>query len=488
MNTSTKIYTAIRGLSATALILSLAACGGGGGGGGGSSTESVVSRGVITQLGSIWVNGVEWETPNGGSYSSDDSSSSVADYQVGQMVSIRGRRNDDGVSGVADEVEYEAEIEGAAQSGEINGVLILITPNTNTSQIPGFGGSLDDTVRYEVSGVWINNTTIEATFIKEDDDGDGIDEIKGFVEAVVPGVSLTVHGTTYSYGGPTVVAVGDYVEIHFNGTTASSVELEDDFLDEAEGVEIEIEGAANLDTTGCPADADFKIDVTCIDWDLKPAVFMDGLLDSSEVTDGSRVEAEGHKNADGLLIADKIKGRGNRVRVTSIAGNVSVGAGTFELIEGNIQVSTMSGVTVFEDGLSINTLTSGDALNGIEVRGVRTGPTSLLAIRVKLDGLSGGGNRHELRAEVDLNGADSATGRVSVMNVVSQGNGGTELQIDDMLYAGTLTQFLDLVDDNDNPADGARDIIEIGFDVSSGDGSAGAPYVAEEIEVEEEDD
>ncbi len=227
MATESIINRSFKGLLTTGLVTTLIACGGSGGSDDLSSTgsESVVTRGVITQLGSIYVNGVKYETPNGGSYSNDDSSSSVANFRVGQIVSLRGRRNDDGVTGTADEVEYEAEIEGAASGGAINNVTILITPKTNSSEIPGFGGSLNNATRYEVSGIWLDNNTLEATFIKEDDDsgagGDGIDEIKGFVEAVNSATSFDVRGVTYNYGGAPVVSANDYVEVHFTPGTCS---------------------------------------------------------------------------------------------------------------------------------------------------------------------------------------------------------------------------------------------------------------------------
>ena len=74
------------------------------------------------------------------------------------------------------------------------------------------------------------------------------------------------------------------------------------------------------------------------------------------------------------------------------------------------------------------------------------------------------------------------------MSIVAKGNGGTELELDDMSYTLGLTSFLDLVDDNDNPADGSRDVIKVAFDITSGDGSSGLPYIADKMEVEEEDD
>jgi hypothetical protein len=253
--------------SAAALGLSIllaSGCGGGGSGGSGNdataSSESVVARGVITQLGSIWVNGVEYETPNGGKYSDDDSSSSVANYKVGQVVSVRGRRNDDGVSGTADEVEYEAEIEGEASGGQINGITVLINEKTNTDDIAG--STLVDTQRYEVSGFWINENTIEATYIKEDDDSDSDDEIKGFVENDDDmEKTFEVRGITFNWTGTPDVSNDDSVEVHFGSCTGTSpnvtcqaikVEFEDDFFDRADGLDVEIDGAVDLWPNDCP--------------------------------------------------------------------------------------------------------------------------------------------------------------------------------------------------------------------------------------------
>ena len=514
MNARNTVFKGLKGLTLTGSLIVLAACGGGGGGsssGATSSSSPVVARGAITQLGSIYVNGVKYETPDGGSYSDDDSSSGVANYQVGQVVSIRGTRN--GATGTASEVEYEAEIEGAADvNGQILGVTIVQTPNTNNIA-PGSPDPLTNGTRYEISGVWINNKTLEATFIKQDDDGgtgDGIDEIKGFVESVNLGAgSFVVRGITFNgYGGSPVLAPNDYVEVHFNNCsgdplncdlTGDGVQLEDDFFDQAEGLEVEVEGAVDLAPSNCPPAADIKVDGVCVD--SSTAQWMDGLADRDSLVSGSRVEAEGHmidaSPAD-YMRADKIKGRGNRVRVTSIATNANIGAGTFDLIEGNINVSTMSGVTQFEDGLTIDTV---EAAASVEVRGVRTGPNSLLALRIKDDGGLSSGDRHELRAEVDsvtvVQNNDSSDDRLTVMGIVSQADSGTDLEIGDMVIADSDTNpatpqaiedFLLTIDADNNPANGPRDVVEIGVAIDTGDGDDVSPYTADSWEVEEEDD
>ncbi len=127
---------------------------------------------------------------------------------------------------------------------------------------------------------------------------------------------------------------------------------------------------------------------------------------------------------------------------------------------------------------------------------IRTGPGSMLAVRIKPTDLDGGGDRHEVRAEVDEDGADTANHSITVMGVTAVANANTELEVDDVEIAPgsgltTLAQieaFLGLVDDDSNAANGPRDVIETEFNINSGDGSSGSPYNAEEVEIEEEDD
>ena len=507
----------IRRLSTAGLVAMLVACGGGGGSSSEETLENsvpVTARGVITQLGSIWVTGCRYVSVPGGTYKNDDNdSASFNDYQVGQLVSIRGRKSADGVSCVADEVAYEAEIEGTADvDGKINGIEIVQTPKTNNTA-PGAPDPLNNGDRYEVSGIWIDDFTIEATFIKIDDDAD--DEIKGIVKSDGP-TSFDVRDITFNWTGTPDVSDGDFVEVHFDscaGTApnvtcnATKVEIEDDFFDRAEGMEVEIEGAVDLDTSGCPAEAEFKVDGVCIDSDSKPAQWMDGLTAFEDLVQGARVEADGHmvsSSPKDYLRADKIKGRGNRVRISSVAGDVLTGPCTFTLIEGNISVTVLDCVNAFEgDTDSDVPLTIGNlAGEEVEVRGVRTNnPGEMMAIRIKAEDLSGDGNQHEIRAEVDENGTDIGTDSITVMGITSVADGFTELEVGDVEIApgdGSTTDadievFLDQVDADGNASNGPRDVVEMEFDITTRfditiDEDTTPAYTAEEWEIEEEDD
>ena len=522
----------LRGLLLTVLIGLLTACGGGGSA---STSVPVVAKGVITDLGSIWVNGVEYETPDGGLYSSDDESvkttalEASALYKVGQVVSLRGRRNDDGVSGTADEVEYQAEIEGAADStSTINGVTIFIDDNsTNLTLAPSIiGGALVINQRYEVSGFWMGDLIIQATFIKHDDDGDLIDEVKGQVD-LVDSTSITVNGETYLFNDASDFFVeGNIVEIHFDPNTqiASRIELEDDlFNNPDDGLETEREGAADkrpasLSDANCPPEATFLLDGTCVDTESVPAEWMDGLASIDDLVTGSRVEVEGHFNADGVLIAEKIKGRGNRVRINATASNVVDGgssAGTLDVFGGvtqPIQVTALDGLTEIDINGAINrtsfsSITNGD---GLEIRGIRTGTTAtgaptVLALRIKDDSV--GPTDHELRAEVDLDGAEGSdilTNNITVMGISSLVDANTKLKDEGIIIQpgdGNTTNTtpaqidsnLDLIDDDNDPTNGARHIVQVRIDTTNrgangGNGSSGTPYTTDQVEIEREDD
>ena len=110
--------TLTRTALAAGISLALAACGGGGGSGGSSNpvstpptstppstptTQAKTTGGKITGFGSVYVNGVRWDTSST-SYSVDDDESVLDDsaLAVGMVVKVEGTINEDGQSGVAD--------------------------------------------------------------------------------------------------------------------------------------------------------------------------------------------------------------------------------------------------------------------------------------------------------------------------------------------------------------------------------------------------
>ena len=95
------------------LLVGMAACGGGtqlaGGGIGGTG----ISQGSITAFGSVWVNGVEFDTTNA-AISRDGSTVAQDDLHIGMVVTIDGSINSDGVSGTGTSVTAASTAPAAA--------------------------------------------------------------------------------------------------------------------------------------------------------------------------------------------------------------------------------------------------------------------------------------------------------------------------------------------------------------------------------------
>ena len=105
----------------------------------------MTSSGVITGFGSVFVNGVRYETENARIISADDDSvilenPSNAQLQavlgVGQVITVRGTRTDDS-NGVANSIRFDDELVGAISSvsaGDgsfvVLGQTVSVTPDT----------------------------------------------------------------------------------------------------------------------------------------------------------------------------------------------------------------------------------------------------------------------------------------------------------------------------------------------------------------------
>ena len=100
------------------LLTALAGCGGSGGSdapGTGPTASNQTTVGQITGFGSIYVNGIEFDTA-GASYEVDDAVASGDDaLAVGMVVKVEGSVNADGLTGTAFSVSYDDDIEGVVE-------------------------------------------------------------------------------------------------------------------------------------------------------------------------------------------------------------------------------------------------------------------------------------------------------------------------------------------------------------------------------------
>ncbi|MDH5391786.1 MAG: DUF5666 domain-containing protein [Gammaproteobacteria bacterium] len=235
-----------------------------------SSATNVSGR--ITGFGSVYVDGVEFET-NGTSVTIDGVPATEADLHVGMIVNLTG--SDNGANGNALSISFDDELEGVVTQTVANGGLIVMGQSItvdNSTNLQGFA-LIDDLLvgdEVEISGYPDGNGGIHATFIELEGsyvDGEEI-EVKGLVSALdAQAMTFTLGSMTVNYANADTseaanLADGLYVEVKStsapvaNVLAATKVELENDGaygVSGDHGEELEVEGLiTSLDTASSP--------------------------------------------------------------------------------------------------------------------------------------------------------------------------------------------------------------------------------------------
>lgn len=378
------------------IILSLAAgCGGGGGGSTpivnppppvGGIGRTGIAMGPITTFGSVVVNGVRYGTSSA-NFTVNGLPGSQDDLSVGQVVTVSGTIDDNGVDGDADEVNFDDNVKGPVQSIDtatsqivVLGQTVLINPETSfddsISPASIDGVSVDDIV--EVSGLVDSNGRITATRIELKPAGTDF-EVLGIVSGHDMGNRLfNINDLVVNYNGATLdndfpggqINDGDFVEakgtsLNIDGElVAIEVDLKNALPDVADGVHVEIQGfitrftsATDFDVTGFPVTTTAN------------TVYEGG--DVNDLGLNIKVEVEGDVNASGILVATKVDiRRAKAVRTTANVDSVNAGANSLVMLGITVSVDAL---TRLEDksNADVRPLTLADitAGNYIEVRG-----------------------------------------------------------------------------------------------------------------------
>lgn len=309
----------------TMLCALLASCGGdtllSSGGIGGSGISSGTSIGMITGFGSIWVNGVRYDVSN--AHFSRDGFSNVtqSDYRLGEIVTIHGSVNADGVSGVADSVEFDDVLEGTISQVNTDGTTIHVLGETvltdSRTILHGFAtlAALQPGNVVEISGYRIASE-IRATSITLKQTSftpsQSVLEIKGTISNVdLTAQTFSLGQWIVEYSGASLSLInntpqnGDYVEvkstqaIQGNRLIATEVELEDEYPTFEVDQEVELEGFVTTYTS----DLQFSVNGQPI-MTNNSTRFEYGT--SADIKLNSLLEVEGNINASGVLIATEV--------------------------------------------------------------------------------------------------------------------------------------------------------------------------------------
>lgn len=231
-------------------------CGGGdvtlaGGGIGGSGYTSV---GTITDLGSIFVNGIEFQTDDA-AVTLNGVTGNEKELQVGMVVKVEGVVNSDGKSGRANRVAFAPNVAGPV-SGidhgrnrlEVMGQTVLVDAQTAIVGLSGnasglSGVSMNDLV--EISGLTDAVGAIRATRMTRRAAGLPF-EVNGRVSNLTSSTFM-INNLTVDYSKPASVGIqlGDCVTVRGNltsSTTLSANFIEKKSIGLMESGSIEIEG------------------------------------------------------------------------------------------------------------------------------------------------------------------------------------------------------------------------------------------------------
>ena len=375
---------------------------GGGGSGDSSTVSSASSEGPIAGFGSVIMNGVRWNTDLA-EFEVEGRSAAQQDLSVGMVVRIEGSRSANG-SATADRVIFESILRGPIREIE------ALSPDTRALRIFGLRAlvsradtQFDDTTLdalatgqvVELSGLMNADGDLEASHLRLRSIAVvGITEVKatGIVEGLAGG-SFVLGTSEIVFDESTLVddfGVGglrDGLRVRVEGTllandAIAALEIEsprgkgqDDRFDEVEfqGIVSDFVSDANFEVADRPVDA-------------SGAVFIPD--DPDLLRNGVRVEVEGRIDGAGVLIADKLKFRSNRVRIhAEVASDVDVDAslGTLRLLGIPIRVDGLTRVRDQRDGVDgfgLEDLRAGDF---VEVRGIARSDGTVMAMRLELE-------------------------------------------------------------------------------------------------------
>ena len=391
------------------LLTALAGCGGSGGSDAPTapnppSATNQTTVGQITGFGSIYVNGIEFDT-DGASYEVDDAVASDDDaLAVGMVVKVEGLVNADGRTGTALKVEYDDDIEGVVEQLEpgadtstktflVMGVTVVADASSTNfrSDDPDFSfDTIAEGDVVEVSGEYGDDGTLFATYIEEQDADDNEYEAKGTVSELNDGggFDLTLRNgsilvVVLGAGAelPSVpIEIGQFVEVE--GTiddpaadpktlTAFKVELEDDDRLDDDDNEVEVKGMLSYDSTSETWSVK-GIELAFVENpEYKPVSLEDLIIDQSAA--GMTVEVEGNRVGDVLQVEkieleeDELEFKAD-VQAKAAGGTLTL---SFGAAMGTVAV-IVDGYTMFRDddaveSFNYNSIKEGDKVD-IEAR------------------------------------------------------------------------------------------------------------------------
>lgn len=416
-------------LAASAALALLAACGGGGGAGtplppddGPGATAGAIAYGTITGFGSVWVNGVEYDT-TGAQVRIDDNPGGADDLRIGMVVRIDGSADDRSASTIVVEDAVKGRVEAAPDATRliVMGQTVRIDAQTvfDDGIVPVAGEYV------EVHGLVAGDGVIAAGYVERKATlATPPYAVKGLVKNHDAAAQTFVVGALrVRYGAGTTLSDmpggswnGLQVEVKGSSCagnpvcgTLTATKVEPDVLGVDDTPHTEFEGyVTRLTADGFVVGAQTVV--------VTPATRYEGGL-ASDIGLGTKIEVEGSLSG-GVLSASKVSLRDN-VRLEGNVASVNAAAGT-------ITLAGLPGVTIAVDSLTeldgMASLASLAPANHVRIRGRSAGGSAMSATQLELRSTAPD-SRVELRAAVS---AISGTRSITLLGVVVDTSGVSE--------------------------------------------------------------
>ncbi len=429
-------------------------------GGGSSSSETTseatpgISSGTITGFGSVFVNGVKFNTDNATISRGDDSVNDVRELEIGMVVRVQG----DIQNRIASSVSFEEDVKGPADgpvigaSFSVMGQTIITDPATvfnNTSLSAIAAGDI-----LEISGLRNADDDIVAHFVEKKTNPANINRYSliGHVRNLDTNArTFNIDNLAIDYSGANVndLAAG-------NPVAGQLVEVKDDSKAYVPGslniIATKVEPQNRLGNGGI---AGAKVEIESIVTQVNSAsefvignllvrtsaatLFLFGTTDN--VVAGARLEVEGVLDGNGVLQANKVKFEDNDARLQAQVdtNGVDTAAGIVTLLGIPVSITSATGMEDKRDGVSSFSLADIGDNDYLEIRGFIDANNTFVATELRRDKSD---SKVEIRGPVSVK--DPVAGTVRILGVTVNTNSSTELKglNDDRL---TTSQFFDAI-------------------------------------------
>ncbi|MDQ3796906.1 MAG: DUF5666 domain-containing protein, partial [Pseudomonadota bacterium] len=309
-------------LFATLSLMLVASCGGGGSGfiASGGIGGTGISNGTITAFGSIFVNGVEFDTSNA-IFIRNGQPATESDFSVGEVVTVRGSFNTGGTTGTAQRVTYDTVVSGAvtdtsrATRGrlEVLGQTLRVTPATVFKNFNALTELSAGNV-LEVSGFTNADGSVTATHITKEGvrfvPGASASEVRGYITDLDEvNMTFIFDDLIVDYSAPQmiegVLTNGQFVEVESHHNVQDGLLIAD--VVRVVNPSVNAEAGQKLATEGVVtrfvSPSDFTVGSQPV------TTTADTIFEHGSAADlglNITIEVDGELNKDGVLVADGI--------------------------------------------------------------------------------------------------------------------------------------------------------------------------------------